>query len=74
MVLGFLFLNDQGPVMSLIIKAGSDSEDVSCAFIWCDDWSQAFHLFVVSKVFDPVGAAGGRQGNVPLDGSVTLSV
>lgn len=58
-------------VMSLIVKAVSDSEDVGRAFVRADDGSQGFHLFEVSKVFDPVGAAGGRGQDVPLHGGVT---
>lgn len=59
---------------SLIVKAVGDSEDVGYAFVRCDDGPQAFQLLVVPEVSDPVGTAGGRRGNVPLDRGVTLLV
>lgn len=61
-------------MISLIVIAGGDSEDVGRAFIRGEDDLQAFQVFVVSEVFDPVEAAGGRGGDVPLDGGVTLPV
>lgn len=57
-----------------MVKTGGDSEDFGRAFVRCDDGPQTVHLLVVSEVFDPVGAAGGRRGNVPLDRGVTLPV
>lgn len=61
-----------GAVTSLVVKAGGDFEDVGRAFVRRDNGSQVLSLFGVSKVFDPVGAAGGWQRNVPLDCGVAL--
>lgn len=55
-------------------KTWSDPEDVWCALIWCDDWLQTFHLFVVTKMFDPVKPTGSRQWDEPLHCGVTLPV
>lgn len=51
---------------SLVVKAGRDVKDVRHAFVWRDDGSQPFYLFVMSKVSDPVGASGRRGRNEPL--------
>lgn len=63
-----------GAKMSLIVKAGCDLEDIGHAFVRRDDGFQVSQLFVVSEVSDPVGAAGGRQRDVPLHRGVTLPV
>lgn len=47
-------------LMSLQVEVFGDSEDVRRAFVRSDDRPQSFHLFVMSKVSDPVGATGSR--------------
>lgn len=59
---------------SLVVKTGGDPEDLGRAFVRRDDGSQATQLFVVSKVFDPVGAAGRRRRDVPLHSGLALLV
>lgn len=59
---------------SLVVEAGGDREDVRRAFVRRYDRLQAFQLFVVAKVFDPVGARRGRRGNLPLHCGVALPV
>lgn len=58
--------------VSLVVKTGGDPEDLGRAFVWRDDRSQTTQLFVVSKVFDPVGAAGRRRRDVPLHSGLAL--
>lgn len=59
---------------SLIVKTADDREDSGRALVRRDDGQEPFHLFVVSEVSDPVGAAGGRRGDVPLHRGLTLPV
>lgn len=67
------FLHPQLIILSRV-KTSGNTEDIWRAFIWCDDWPQTFHLFVVTKVFDPVKSTGSWWWNVPFNCGVTLPV
>lgn len=61
-------------VTSLLVGAAGDPEDVGHPLVGRDEGLPAHPLLVVPQVFDPVGAPGGREGDVPLDGGVALLV
>ena len=55
-------------MMSLVVKAVGDGEDVGRPFVRLED---VLLLFEVSEVFDPVGAAGRRRRDEPIHGGFT---